>query len=150
MKIGPLNRWAVVGAVLAVLLVNLQLATSQSQQRVQSTTQLTVRTAVAADPMANWEEAYAEAMSVAKDLQASGSMDAGRRLEKDLKGLDTALREYVRASERLRHKDRAVAQTTGLLVDQNILQKGSHRFQTLSTVAKAVREMESSTTRSIN
>ena len=46
MKIGPLNRWAVVGAVLAVLLVNLQLATSQSQQRVQSTTQLSVRTPV--------------------------------------------------------------------------------------------------------
>ncbi len=109
MKIGPLNRWAVVGAVLAVLLVNLQLATSQSQQRVQSTTQLSVRTPVPVSPMNDWERAYAEAMNMTAELAQSGSSELAEQVENDLQAMDAALREYVRAAERLRHRDRAVS-----------------------------------------
>jgi ABC-type molybdate transport system substrate-binding protein len=111
MKFGPLNRWAVVGVVLAVLLVNLQLATSQSQQRVQSTTQLSVRTPVAAQPMADWEKAYVEAMNMTAELTESGSSELAEQVENDLRAMDVALREYVRAADRLRHRDRAVAAT---------------------------------------
>ena len=144
MKIGPLNRFAVVGVVLTVLLVNLQLATSQSQQRVQSTTQLSVRTPVVADPMADWEQAYAEAMAVAQELTTSGNVDHGQRITNDLEELDRALREYVRASERLRHKNRAMEDTMEFMSLQLSQQNISRMSRMMSNLHRAMRDIETS------
>jgi hypothetical protein len=149
MKFGPLNRFAVVGAVLAVLLVNLQLATSQSQQRVQSTTQFSVKTPLVADPMADWEQAYDEAMKVVRELEESGRPDDASRLENDLNGLDQAIRAYVRVSERLRHKDRAYAKTMEFLVAHNAMQMESRRYQTIANALTAAHQAENATVRNL-
>jgi hypothetical protein len=130
MKKGSSSRSALVGLA---FFVGLALSLSVgSQQRVQ-TTQLTVRTPVAdADPLAEWEQQYAEAMKVADELVSAGNTDHGRRLAKDLEALDGALRGFVRASERLRHKDRALAATVEFLVQQNALQKESRQYAAVS------------------
>jgi hypothetical protein len=99
---------ALAGVVSAVLLVIAVSATSQTQQRVQSTTQLTVRTPVVVGPLSEWEKQYAEAMNMTAELTESGSSELAEQVENDLQALDVALREYVRAAERLRHRDRAV------------------------------------------
>ena len=142
MKIGPLNRWAVVGVVLAILLVNLQMATSQSQQRVQST-QLTVQKPGEIDLLSGWEKAYAEAMDVAAELAVAGQVEHGRRLANDLQDLDWAVREYARASERLRHKDRALSDTMQFLALQNAMQMQSRQYQTISNALKAAHDAKS-------
>jgi len=108
MKKWPLSRWALVGVAGAVLLVIAVSATSQGQQRVQTTTQLTVRTPVVAGPLVEWEKQYTETMKVTADLAESGSSELAEQVENELQAMDVALREYVRAAERLRHRDRAV------------------------------------------
>jgi hypothetical protein len=134
MKIRSSSRWALVGlACVAVLVFAL---TVSSQQRVQSTTQLTVRTPVVADPLAEWGRQYAEALKVAEELKASGKADHGRRLEYDLRALDEALRDFVRASERLQHRDRAIAETMDFLMLQNAMQMESRQFNAVSNALK--------------
>jgi oligoendopeptidase F len=120
-----------------------------SQQRVQSTTQLIVGTPVVADPLADWEKHYAEAMKVANELAVSGSIDHARRLVDDLEDLDRVVRDYVRVSERLRHKNRALAETMVFLAQQNAIQMESRRYQTLANAAKAAHEVEQSTVRNL-
>jgi hypothetical protein len=118
------------------------------QQRVQTTTQLAVRTpVVVADPLAEWEPRFGEAMQVADELISSGQTDYGRRLASDLEALDEALREYVRASERLRHKDRAVSATLEFLVLQNALQMESRQYDAVSNALKARQDAEMSSIR---
>jgi hypothetical protein len=148
MKIGPLNRWAVVGVVLAVLLVNLQLATSQSQQRVQST-QLTVQRPVEANQLSEWDSQLAEARKVAAELTSSGFAEYGERLDNDLDELDEALKAYVRASERLRHKDRALSETMEFLALQNAMQMQSRQYQTISNALRAAHDVKQSTIRNM-
>jgi hypothetical protein len=130
--------------VMSVIAVS---ATSQTQQRVQTTTQLTVAKPVIADPLSEWETRYAEAMKVAAELKESGSPEHGERLENDLRGLDQALREYVRVSERLRHKNRALDDTMQFLALQNAVQMESRRYQTLSNASKAAQDAENNTIR---
>jgi competence protein ComGC len=144
MKNRPLSPLALVGVVSAVLLVIAVSAMSQNQQRVQSTTQLTVGTPVVAGPLAEWETHYAEAMKVATELAASGSIDHARRLADDLEDLDRVLRDYVRVSERLRHKNHALAETMMFLAQQNAIQMESRRYQTLTNAARAAHDVENS------
>jgi hypothetical protein len=146
MKKGSMSRSTLVGlAFFAVLALSLSVG---SQQRVQTTTQLSVRTPVAVtDALAAWEKQYAEAMDVAEGLIRSGRANHGRRLANDLEALDGALREYVRVSERLRHKNRAFADTTQFLASQNAIQMESRKFQTLSNVSKVAHDVEHSTVR---
>jgi len=120
---------ALVGIVVLVIAVS---ATTQGQQRVQSTTQLTV-----------------EAMKVAAELAQSGSPKHAARLENDLEALDQALREYVRASERLRHKDRAVTVTMEFLALQNNIQMQSRQYQTISNALTAAHQVESAQVRNL-
>jgi len=137
---------ALVGIVVLVIAVS---ATTQGQQRVQSTTQLTVMTPVVAGPLAEWEAQYAEAMKVAAELAQSGSPKHAARLENDLEALDQALREYVRASERLRHKDRAVTVTMEFLALQNNIQMQSRQYQTISNALTAAHQVESAQVRNL-
>jgi len=148
MKKWPLSRWALVGVVGAVVLVIAGSTTSHGQQRVQ-TTQLTVKKPVVADPLADWEKHYAAAIDVAREIADSGSPENGERLENDLKGLDAALREYVRVSERLRHKDRALSDTMEFLALQNNIQMQSRQYQTISNALTASHEAESNTVKNM-
>jgi hypothetical protein len=148
MNKGSSRRSTLVGLVFfAVLASSLS---ASSQQRVQTTTQVTVRTpVVVADPLAGWEKQYAEAMKVADELISSGKADSGRRLASDLEALDEALRAFVRVSERLRHKNRAYTETMQVLTQQNAIQLESRRFQTLSNASKLAHEIEQSTVRNM-
>ena len=141
------SRWAFVGLACAALLVFAY--SVSSQQRVQSTTQLTIRTPVVAGPLTEWDQHYAEAMKVAAELARSGHAEHAERLENDLEDLDEALREYVRVSERLRHKDRALAETMQFLALQNVMQMESRQYQTISNALKAAHDMKSSTIRNM-
>ena len=143
MKFGPLNRWVVVGVVLAVLLVNLHMANSQSQQRVQST-QLTVQKPVEVNQLSEWDTQLAEAKKVAAELTQSGFAEYGERLGNDLDSLDKALKAYVRVSERLRHKDRALSETMEFLALQNAMQMQSRQYQTISNALRAAHDVEQS------
>ncbi len=147
MKNRRLSRWALVGVVVVVSSIFAVSATSQTQQRVQSTTQLTVAKPVIADPLAEWEARYAEAMEVAAELKESGSPEHGVRLENDLEALDETLREYVRVSERLRHKNRAYAETMQFLALQNAVQMESRRYQTLANAVRAAQDAENNAVR---
>jgi len=129
-----------VGAALLVIAVS---ATTQGQQRVQATTQLTVRTPVVAGPLAEWEKHYPEAMNVAQELADSGSLQEARRLVDDLEDVDQALREYVRVSERLRHKNRALTERLELLELHNKIQTESRQYLTLSNALVAAYQIES-------
>jgi hypothetical protein len=120
-----------------------------SQQRVQSTTQLTLRTPIVAEPLAEWEKEYAQAMKVAQELAEEGSIEDARRLADDLEDLDKVLRDYIRASERLRHKDRALSQTMEFLALQNVVQMESRRYQTIANALKAAHDVEQSTVRNM-
>jgi seryl-tRNA synthetase len=133
-----------VGAVVLLIAVSVN-----SQQRVQSTTQLTIGTPVVADPLTEWEQQYAEAMKVATELAILGNHAHAKRLVDDLEDLDEALREYVRASERLRHKDRALSETMQFLTLQNSMQMESRQYQTISNALKAAHDAESATVRNL-
>lgn len=118
--------------------------TVQAQQPVE-TTQLTVKQPVAENPFAEWEKAYNEAMKVAEQVAKSGSIRDGRRLADDLEDVDEALREYVRVSERLRHKQRALFNTVEDVAIHNSVQSGSRQFQTLANAIKAAQDVENGT-----
>ena len=141
------NRWtlaAVAGALASFIALS---ATSQVQQRVQPVTQLTVRTAVAS-PLSQWQTNYAEAMKLAAQLQSSGqSPELAEQIESDLKAMDEALTEYVRVSERLRHKNRAL--TASLQSLKNSTQMESRLYQTLSNALKAAHDVEMGTIRNM-
>jgi hypothetical protein len=143
------GRWAVVGIVGAVLLAAAIVASQQSQQRVQTTVQLTVRTPVVADELDEWEMRYAEAMEVVAELAESGSREHAERLEGDLEGLDEALRRYVRVSERLRHKNRALAETMEFLALQNAMQMESRQYQALSNASRVAHDVAMASVRNL-
>jgi ABC-type protease/lipase transport system fused ATPase/permease subunit len=144
MKNGPSSRWSLLAVVSAVLLVIAVSATSQTQQRVQSTTQLTVAQPVVANPLSEWEAQYAEAMKMVAEIAEAGSPEQAERFENDLEALDQALRAYVRVSERLRHKNRAMAETMdSLLVEpstRNMTQLGSMK----TNITQAVHDVHKS------
>jgi hypothetical protein len=143
---GP-NRWALVAAAGAVVCVIALSATSQVQQRVQPVTQLTAKTAVAS-PLSQWQTEYAEAMRLAAQLKSSGqSPELAEQIENDLKAMDEALTEYVRVSERLRHKNRAL--TASLLSLNSSMQMESRLYQTLSNALKAAHDVEMGTIRNM-
>jgi len=146
MKSTNLAQWGLVGIVVLVIAVS---ATSQSQQRVKPTTQLAVRTPVAADPLVEWKTQYAVAMKVASEITVSGSPENGERLENDLRALDSALREYARASERLRHRNRALSDTMQFLALQNNIQQQSRQYQTISNALTASHEAASNSIRNM-
>ena len=143
MKKVHLGRWVLVGVVVVMIAAA---AVSQSQQRVQST-QLTVAKPVLSAELTAWRDAYSEAMKVAREIKESGSAENGTRLENDLKALDEALREYVRVSERLRHKDRALSDTMQFLALQNNIQQQSRQYQTISNALTAAHQAESAAIR---
>lgn len=149
MKNGSSRRSALVGVITAGLLVVAFVWTATGQQRVQTSTQLTVRTPVAANPLAEWEKHYPEAMKVASDLADSGSLQEARRLADDLEDVDRALREYVRASERLRHKNRALTERLELLELQDNIQTESRQYLTLSNALAAANQIESGIVRNM-
>jgi len=149
MKNRRLRQWAFVGAVVVVSSIIAVSATSQTQQRVQSTTQLTVAKPVIADPLSEWETQYAEAMKVVAEIAEAGSPEHAERLEKDLTGLDQALRAYVRVSERLRHKNRALDDTMQFLALQNNIQMQARQYQTISNALTAAHQAESNTIRNM-
>jgi len=147
MKNGSSIRRALVGlACCAAVAFALSVG---SQQRVQSTTQQSVRTPVVAGSLTEWERHYDEAMKVAQELAEEGSLDHARRLVDDLEDLDRVLRDYVRASERLRHKDRALSETMEFLALQNVMQMQSRQYQTIANALKAAHDVEQNTVRNL-
>ena len=141
------SKWALVAAAGAVVCVIALSATSQVQQRVKPVTQSTPRTAIAS-PLSQWQTEYAEAMRLAAQLKSSGqSPELAEQIENDLRAMDEALTEYVRVSERLRHKDRAL--TGSLLSLQNSMQRESRLYQTLSNALKAAHDVEMATIRNM-
>ena len=122
-------------------------ATSQVQQRVQPVTQSTARTAVAS-PLSQWQREYAEAMRLAAQLKRSGqSPELAEQIENDLRAMDEALTEYVRVSERLRHKNRALSESLQSL--NSSMQMESRLYQTLSNALKAAHDVEMATIRNM-
>jgi uncharacterized coiled-coil protein SlyX len=135
---------AVAGAVVCVIALS---ATSQEKQRVQPVTQLTARTTVAS-PLSQWQTEYAEAMKLAAQLKSSGqSPELAEQIESDLTAMDEALTEYVRVSERLRHKNRAL--TASLQSLNSSTQMESRLYQTVSNALKAAHEVEMGTIRNM-
>ena len=128
---------AVAGAVVCVIALS---ATSQEKQRVQPVTQLTARTTVAS-PLSQWQTEYAEAMRLSAQLKSSGqSPEIAEQIESNLRAMDEALTEYVRVSERLRHKNRAL--TVSLQSLNSSMQMESRLYQTLSNALKAAHDVE--------
>ena len=141
------SRWALVAAVGAVVCVIALSATSQVQQRVQPVTQLTAGTAVAS-PLSPWQRESAEAMKLAAQLKSSGqSPELAEQIESDLRAMDEALTEYVRVSERLRHKNRAL--TVSLQSLNSSIQMESRLYQTVSNALKAAHDVEMGTIRNM-
>jgi len=103
---------------------------------------------VAVDPLAGWNEEYAKALESAQELKSSESTrELGERLELDLAAYNEALKAYVRVSERLRHKDRALTVTAESLDRSNQMQ--SRAFQTLSNALKTAHDVEKSSIRNM-
>ena len=147
MKNSRPSRWALVAAAGAMMCVIALSATSQVQQRVQPVTQLTAKPAIA-NPLSQWQTEYAEAMRLAAQLKSSGqSPELAEQIESDLRAMDEALTEYVRVSERLRHKNRAL--TASLQSLNSSMQMESRLYQTLSNALKAANDVESSTVRNL-
>ena len=135
---------AVAGAVVCVIALS---ATSQEKERVQPVTQLTARTTVAS-PLSQWQTEYAGAMRLAAQLKSSGqSPELAEQIESDLRAMDEALTEYVRVSERLRHKNRAL--TVSLQSLNSSMQMESRLYQTLSNALKAANDVEMGTIRNM-
>ena len=140
MKNRSLGLWALAGMSAAALSI---VWTVQAQQPVE-TTQLTVKQPVTENPFAEWERAYTEAMDVALEVAKSVSIRDGRRLADDLEDVDEALREFVRVSERLRVKQRALFDTVEDLAIHTSVQSQSRQFQTLANAIKAAHDVENS------
>ena len=147
MKNGRPSRLTLVTVAGAVVCVIALSATSQVQQRVQPVTQLTAGTAVAS-PLSQWQREYAEAMKLAAQLKSSGqSPELAEQIESDLRAMDEALTEYVRVSERLRHKNRAL--TVSLQSLNSSIQMESRLYQTVSNALKAAHDVEMGTIRNM-
>jgi len=141
------SRWALASAAGAVVCVVALSATSQVQQRVQPVTQVTARTAVAS-PLSKWQTEYAEAMRLAAQLKSSGqSPELAGQIESDLRAMDEALTEYVRVSERLRHKNRAL--TASLQSLNSSVQMESRLYQTVSNALDVAHDVGMSTIRNM-
>jgi len=138
-----------VGIVTGAILVIALSGTSQEQEvKTRAVTQTVATAQIAVNPLAQWDAEYPKALEQARQLQASNdSREQGERLELELKELDETLRRYVRISERLRHKNRAVAATLESL--NNSMQMESRQFQTLSNALKAAHDVEQSSIRNI-
>jgi len=94
---------------------------------------------VAVDPLAGWNEEYAKALESAQELKSSESTrELGERLELDLAAYNEALKAYLRVSERLRHKDRAL--TAAMETLKNSGKSDSRVYQTLSNAQKAAHD----------
>lgn len=140
MKRRPSIRRIGVGIAAAAAMIAASGASAQTQE-VQS--RVVTHQAATAQPEAgslvDWENRYAEALEAARQLQTSDRTRAlGEKLELDLAAYDEALKTYVRASERLRHKDRAVTAA----IDELKSSEGasSRTFQTMSNAMKAGHE----------
>jgi len=87
-------------------------------------------------------------MRLAAQLKSSGqSPELTEQIESDLKAMDEALTEFVRVSERLRHKDRAL--TASLQSLNSSMQMESRLYQTLSNALKAAHDVEMGTIRNM-
>jgi len=144
-----LSRWAFVGIVSAVLLVISVSATSQTQQRVQSTNQISVTKPEFLSLLIDWEVQYDEAAVAAAELAQSGYPEHAERIKADLEDLDEAVRDYVHATESLRHKSRDYDATMQFLATQNLGQMEARRFQTLSNVSKVAHEVAAGSVRNL-
>jgi GGDEF domain-containing protein len=130
-------RVAVVAAVM-VFCASSVFAQAQDVKARVATTQA-VAAQPAAEPLAEWETQYDEALAAAQQLQASdGTRELGEQLVLDLEAYNEALRAYVRVSERLRHKDRALTASIGAL--KNGGQTESRVYQTMSNAMKTAHE----------
>lgn len=125
-------------AILVAAAAAFALPASAQTQDVQSRV-VTHQAAIAKSeeaPLTEWETGYAKALEAARQLQSSArTRELGEQLELDLVAYDEALREYVRVSERLRHKDRAM--TASLDELRNAQGAESRTFQTMSNTMKA-------------
>jgi GGDEF domain-containing protein len=130
-------RVAVVAAVMVLCASSVCAQAEDVKARV-ATTQA-VASQPAAEPLAEWETQYDEALAAAQQLQASdGTRELGEQLALDLEAYNEALRAYVRVSERLRHKDRALTASIGAL--KNGGQTESRVYQTMSNAMKTAHE----------
>ena len=138
------SRWALVGIVAGAILLIALSGTSQVQEmKARAVTQTVATAEIAANPLAQWDADYPKALEQARQLQSSSSSrEQGEQLELELKELDETLRRYVRISERLRHKNRAVTATFESL--NNSMQMESRQFQTISNALKAAQDVENS------
>lgn len=145
----PSIRWIRVGIVVGAAMIFAAAGSAQTQE-VQSRV-MTHQAAIAKpaeDPLAGWETEYAKALETARQLQSSTrTRELGEQLELDLQAYDEALKVYVRASERLRHKDRALTATAASLDLSNQMQ--SRAFQVLSNALKAAHDVENASIRNV-
>jgi len=137
MKRKPSIRRVCVGIAAAAVMTVTSEASAQTQE-VQS--RVVTHEAAIAQPeavaLAEWENRYAGALEAARQLQSSDrTRELGEQLELDLAAYDEALKTCVRASERLRHKDRAVKASINELKSSE--GASSRTFQVISNAMKA-------------
>jgi hypothetical protein len=95
-----------------------------------------------------WSMEFSRALESARQLQSSAdTRELGQQLELDLTAYDEALRKYVKVSERLRHKERALAATVDSLDGSS--QKQSQVIHTISSALKAARDTKAAITRNL-
>ena len=142
MKNGRSSRLALVGIVAIVIMVFALSGTSQERDiKPQAVTQSVTTAQFATNPLAQWDTDYSKALEQARQLQSSSSTrEKGEQLELELKELDETLRKFIRVSERLRHKNRALTATMQSL--NNSAQMESRAFQTISNALKAAQDAE--------
>ncbi len=145
MSVDQWGRWALASVCALVMAAAASPAAAQ-QQGV--TTRVVSHKAVAGpdadNPLAAWKAQYAEALDASQQLQRSpATRTLGEQLELELTQLDEALRAYVRAGERLRHKNRAVAATLDELPSSDAM--SSRNAQTISNALSAAHDAEMAT-----
>lgn len=149
MKQNRPSRWLrVVFTAAVVSVIALPAAAQQEDVKPRVVTHRAAAGQAAVDPLAEWESEYAKALEAVEQLAASSRTgDMGRQLALDLAAFDEALREYVRVSERLRHKDRALQATVDSLDLSNEMQ--ARTFQTLSNALKTAHDAQMSSIRNL-
>lgn len=134
------TQWVRVGIVAAAAMAFALPAFTQTQD-VQSRV-VTHQVAIAKPaeaPLKEWDAEYARALEAAKRLQSSASTrELGEQLELELLAYDEALKAYVRVSERLRHKDRALTASLDELKSAEGV--SSRTLQTMSNAMKAAHD----------
>jgi hypothetical protein len=138
-----------VGFVAAALMAFALPASAQTQEvQPRVVTRQAATKQVAVDPLGEWGAEYAKALEAAQQLQSSSrTRELGEQLELDLAAYDEALREYVRVSERLRHRDRALTATAASMDLNNQMQ--SRTYQTLSNALRAAHDAENASIRNM-